>query len=86
MWTRLKLRLPPVAIEAVLAVTCYATLTAGAPEYAVKAAYLYNFAKFTEWSNMDKLGSLTVCVYGRDPFGGSLMKRFAANWRMDCRC
>jgi len=56
----------------VLAIISYAPLTAGAPEYAVKAAYLYNFAKFTEWSNADNLTSLTVCVYGKDPFGGFL--------------
>lgn len=38
------------------------------PEYQLKAAFLYNFALFTEWS--PQVGSvLNLCVYGRDPFG-----------------
>ena len=44
----------------------------GATEYAVKAAYLFNFAKFTEWPNPDQAGNLTICVYGKDPLGGFL--------------
>jgi uncharacterized protein DUF4154 len=56
----------------VLAVAWYGTLAAGAPEYAVKAAYLYNFVKFTEWPNTQPPDSLTVCLYGKDPFGGFL--------------
>lgn len=40
------------------------------PEYKVKAAFLYNFARFIEWPQ----GSLSspefsVCVLGLDPFG-----------------
>jgi hypothetical protein len=56
----------------VLALTWYGTLAAGAPEYAVKAAYLYNFAKFTEWPKSEGGSSLTMCIYGKDPFGGFL--------------
>jgi YfiR/HmsC-like len=38
------------------------------PEYRLKAAFLYNFALFTEWPA--NIGStLNLCVYGRDPFG-----------------
>jgi YfiR/HmsC-like len=37
-------------------------------EYRLKAAFLYNFAAFTEWPA--QVGSvLNLCVYGRDPFG-----------------
>jgi hypothetical protein len=37
-------------------------------EYRLKAAFLYNFAAFTEWPS--QVGSLlNLCVYGRDPFG-----------------
>lgn len=37
-------------------------------EYQLKAAFLYNFAVFTEWP--PQVGSvLNLCVYGRDPFG-----------------
>jgi hypothetical protein len=43
-----------------------------AAEYEVKAAFLYNFAKFTEWpagSFADDQSPLTICVLGDDPFG-----------------
>lgn len=45
-----------------------ATLSDELPEYRLKAAFLYNFALFTEWP--PEVGStLTLCVYGLDPFG-----------------
>jgi hypothetical protein len=47
--------------------------TAG--EYQVKAAFLYNFAKFVEWppsSFSDASAPLQICVFGRDPFGEEL--------------
>ena len=56
----------------VLAIVWCRPLDAGTAEYAVKAAYVYNFAKFTEWPNAGPSGSLTVCLYGKDPFGGFL--------------
>jgi hypothetical protein len=43
-----------------------------AAEYEVKAAFLYNFAKFTEWPAGSFAGDqapLTICVLGDDPFG-----------------
>ncbi|MGB5063131.1 MAG: YfiR family protein [Candidatus Competibacter sp.] len=44
-------------------------------EYAVKAAYLYNFAKFVEWppgafSKND--APLVICIAGDNPFGDTL--------------
>ncbi len=40
-------------------------------EYRVKASLLGNFAMFTEWP--DAVGeTLTLCVYGPDPFGEDL--------------
>jgi hypothetical protein len=60
------------AILTMLAAACCGTLAAGTPEHAVKAAYLYNFAKFTEWPDTEPLSHLTVCLYGKDPFGGFL--------------
>jgi YfiR/HmsC-like len=40
-------------------------------EYQLKAAFLYNFAAFTEWP--PQVGSvLTLCIYGRDPFGAEI--------------
>lgn len=44
-------------------------------EYKVKAAFLYNFAKFVEWpsDSFDGPGEpVTLCVLGDDPFGESL--------------
>ena len=38
------------------------------PEYRLKAAFLYNFALFTEWPA--EVGTpLNVCIHGPDPFG-----------------
>lgn len=45
------------------------------PEYDVKAAYLFNFAKFIEWpiDRFDGPGTpLRLCVFGSDPFGDAL--------------
>jgi hypothetical protein len=41
-------------------------------EYRVKAAYLFNFAKFVEWPAEAPAGPLTICVAGRDVFGDVL--------------
>ena len=60
------------AVVIILALVWGGPLTAGTPEYGVKAAYLYNFLKFTEWPNNEALTSFTLCVYGKDPFGGFL--------------
>jgi hypothetical protein len=47
----------------------------GAGEYAVKAAFLYNFAKFVEWPP-EAMGSgsspLVLGVLGDDPFGAAI--------------
>lgn len=37
-------------------------------EYELKAAFLYNFASFTEWPPSAAPG-MVVCVLGQDPFG-----------------
>jgi hypothetical protein len=59
-------------LVALVACVCRAAPAAGTPEYEVKAAYVYNFAKFVEWPDTEPLSSLTVCIYGKDPFGGFL--------------
>jgi hypothetical protein len=44
-------------------------------EYHVKAAFLYNFARFTEWPPDIFQGPedpFVICVLGRDPFGLAL--------------
>ena len=52
------------------------TLDAQSPdEYHVKAAFLYNFAKFIDWppnAAASSTDSFTICVLGRDPFGRAL--------------
>ena len=42
-------------------------------EYQLKAAYLYNFITFTEWP-IDPDSTLTLCIYGPDPFGADIDK------------
>src|SRR3989338_270521 len=37
-------------------------------EYEVKAAFIYNFAKFVEWP-ADADTTMDLCVLGDDPFG-----------------
>jgi hypothetical protein len=41
------------------------------PEYRLKAAFLYNFALYTEWPSTVG-GTLHLCVQGADPFGAEL--------------
>lgn len=40
-------------------------------EYRLKAAFVYNFAVFTEWP-ADVGTALNLCLYGSDPFGEEL--------------
>jgi hypothetical protein len=55
-----------------------APLVAGPPardvEYAVKAAFLYQFARFVEWpeGSPAAAGPVRICVVGDDPFGDAL--------------
>jgi hypothetical protein len=41
-------------------------------EYRVKAAYLFNFAKFVEWPAQAAEGPLHICIAGRNVFGDAL--------------
>jgi hypothetical protein len=41
------------------------------PEYRLKAAFLYNFALYTEWP-VEVGGALTLCIHGQDPFGSDI--------------
>ena len=44
-------------------------------EYQVKAAFLYNFAKFVDWppqSFRSAADPISICVFGVNPFGHSL--------------
>lgn len=49
-------------------------------EYQIKAAFLYNFAKFVEWpagALSERSPTLTFCVLGEDPFGADLDQTIA---------
>jgi hypothetical protein len=43
-----------------------------APEYQVKAAFLYNFLKFVEWPEDKGSSAWVLGIVGRDPFGNQL--------------
>jgi len=41
-------------------------------EYRIKAAFLFNFARFVEWPDtkfVSATSPLQICIYGSDPFG-----------------
>lgn len=42
------------------------------PEHQVKAAFVYNFAKFVEWPPADPKEPFAFCLLGKDPFRGTL--------------
>ena len=70
-----------VALAVLSALVWTSTLHAqSAPtEYQVKAAYLYNFAKFVEWPPMVMSSdtSFNICVLGRDPFDSTFQTTIA---------
>lgn len=41
-------------------------------EYSIKTAFIYNFARFTEWPERSDI--LKVCIYGKDPFNKKIDK------------
>jgi hypothetical protein len=55
----------------VLTLLAGGTPHAAAPEYQVKAAFLFNFARFVEWPTpaMAASPAFRICVVGDDPFG-----------------
>jgi hypothetical protein len=58
-----------------LCLPAMARAAAVAPEYDVKAAFLFNFTKFVEWpaaSFADERSPLKICVLGENPFGKAL--------------
>jgi hypothetical protein len=61
-----------LSVAAVMSAGISFAQTKPAGEYQVKAAFLFGFAKFVDWpasTFSDSKQPLTVCVYGRDPFG-----------------
>ncbi|MGH9356122.1 MAG: YfiR family protein [Terriglobia bacterium] len=67
-------------------------------EYAVKAAFVYDFAKFVSWppgAFKDTNSPITICVLGENPFTNSLSqiiagktfngRRFAVKYRVEAQ-
>lgn len=55
------------------ATTTFAAPPRTSPEYEVKAAFIYNFAKFVEWPHGPQADEpFVVTVLGADPFGQAL--------------
>lgn len=87
-WRLPAVRSKPISVTAWCALRCaiIATLaclvfcpalqaqSAPASEYDVKAAFLYNFAKFIQWPAGPSNGDdpMTICIYGDDPFGHAI--------------
>jgi YfiR/HmsC-like len=46
-------------------------------DVAVKAAFLYNFAKFTDWPSLEPATTLTLCVVGDTSLAKALVKTVA---------
>jgi hypothetical protein len=63
-----------------LSCACLPTALAGevgAPEYGIKAAYLYKFIGFVEWPRAGAANApINLCVAGKDPFGHLLDEGF----------
>lgn len=74
---RLKLVLGGLAALLLLGASTVGTAAAEATasrEYLIKAAILYNFARFTEWPEqvLASQGEFRLCILGADPFGAAL--------------
>jgi hypothetical protein len=54
-----------------LVITASVHAVESVPEFELKAAFLYNFALFTEWPEKPE-GVLTICLYGKDRFGEAM--------------
>ncbi|VAW67661.1 hypothetical protein MNBD_GAMMA09-1487 [hydrothermal vent metagenome] len=68
-----------VLLPAVMVFLCTIILSGNAQaigiDYKIKAAYLYQFTKFTQWPVQqfsDKNTPIRICVLGRSPFGNLL--------------
>jgi hypothetical protein len=70
---RLRLTLA-VALLAAAKLSAEIPLQERPAEYAVKAAFLFNFAKFVDWppEAFANGSPMTICVLGEDPFGDTL--------------
>jgi len=89
LWRTLAARVSNRRRIAAIVAFCMIASFAGAqnrmPEYAVKAAYLFNFGKFVRFAPSDAVNNrqtLDICIVGEDPFGHTL-DDLTANERLD---
>jgi YfiR/HmsC-like len=82
MGRRLVRGIMPTAL-ALLLVTCNGMAQPAPTEYEVKAAFLYNFARFVEWPSSsfpNALSQFRICILGQDPFGSALLEITRDKW------
>ena len=66
-----------LVLAAVLCFQCLASqaeTTTATEEYSIKAAFIYNFAKFVDWPSdtfSSPVSPINVCVYGKNLFGST---------------
>ena len=60
-----------LAVMALSALTAHAQNASSMAEYRVKAAYIFNFAKYVDWPVVDSK-NFQVCTSGHDDLGGAL--------------
>jgi len=63
-----------LSVLLILPVVARATENLQLHEQEIKAGLLYNFLKYTDWpsASMNGSSSITVCIFGHDPFEGYL--------------
>ncbi len=67
------------ALALALAIATESGMAAGSgagsqPDAAVKAAFLYNFAKFAEWTALPPAASIIACIIGDDEVAAALVE------------
>ena len=74
MRSRLTARTRELFAAVCLATGSLATAQSTVSEAELKAAYVFNFAKFAEWptTSLATAAAITICVVGKDPFGDAL--------------
>lgn len=69
------MRLIVFVCMAILSDSSFASGTNDGTEYKLKAAYLYQFTKFTQWPDRrftNRDSPIQICILGTNPFGKSL--------------
>jgi hypothetical protein len=69
---RLLCFIAPVLIGLAASWPVHADETLQLHEQEIEAGLLYNFLKYVEWPDAARTGTMTVCIYGDDPFKGYL--------------